>query len=92
MYNYILEKWLIMPLLCQIVPYAMMNKLCQNLCWHNPLVPSQHLLSCLLEDEERGALSLLFHLLCIQLQKGDADIIFLFSQHEVKTKTFVNDF
>ena len=34
-YNYILEKW---PL-CQIMPYAMMNRICQNLCQHNPLVP-----------------------------------------------------
>ena len=29
----------IVPLLCQIMPYAMVNRFCQNLCWHNLPIP-----------------------------------------------------
>ena len=36
------KKGPFMPFLCQIMPYAMMNRICQNLCWHNPLVPKLH--------------------------------------------------
>ena len=35
------------------------------------------------EDDQEGALKLLFYLLCVQPKKGDSDRSYLFSQHEV---------
>ena len=36
---FVLDKRPNVPLLCQIMPYAMVNRFCQNLCWHNPPIP-----------------------------------------------------
>ena len=35
------------------------------------------------DDDQKGALKLLFQLLCVQPKKGGGDMRYLFSQHEV---------
>ena len=52
------------------------------------LLVNKTLLSCMYpeNDDQRGALKLLYHLLCIQPKKGDSEnnnISYLFSQYEV---------
>lgn len=35
------------------------------------------------DDDQKGALKLIFQLLCVQPKKGDGDLSYLFSEYEV---------